>query len=519
MTKDKQQFFPRPPIVAVLGHVDHGKTTLLDTIRKANVAAGEHGGITQHIGAYQMTVPMERSSRATEGSRGISVGIPPRTSFGRDDASQERRITFIDTPGHEAFAKMRSRGAAVADIALLVVAADDSVKPQTIESIRQIAEAGTSMIVVINKIDLPGANVDRVKQDLAKHEVQVEGFGGDIPVALVSAKQGTGVPELLEFILLVWQMKELTGEPAAPLEAIVIETKHDKFRGMVATLVVKQGTLVVGADIYDGAVSVGRVRAMVDELGNQVKDAPPSKPVEVLGFSKLPTIGAVIFTQPQIAPELKEVIKQAKPTIEADLIAAMAISDKKKLKMILKADTAGSAEAIRESLPKEGIDILRTELGDISEADILDAKASGAVVVGFNLKLSSNIEKLARVEKVIVRTYRIIYELIKELTEVAEGMEEVLFVERELGGGVIIAEFPYEDTRIAGTKITSGRLARGDTVRIMRGESEIARAKIKSMRKGRDDVTKVEAGVECGVQFDKKVDFTLQDGIIAVTIG
>jgi translation initiation factor IF-2 len=258
---------------------------------------------------------------------------------------------------------------------------------------------------------------------------------------------------------------------------------------------------------------------MVDELGNQVKDAPPSKPVEVLGFSKLPTIGAVIFTQPQIAPELKEVIKQAKPTIEADLIAAMAISDKKKLKMILKADTAGSAEAIRESLPKEGIDILRTELGDISEADILDAKASGAVVVGFNLKLSSNIEKLARVEKVIVRTYRIIYELIKELTEVAEGMEEVLFVERELGGGVIIAEFPYEDTRIAGTKITSGRLARGDTVRIMRGESEIARAKIKSMRKGRDDVTKVEAGVECGVQFDKKVDFTLQDGIIAVTIG
>lgn len=487
---DKQQknISSRPPIVAVLGHVDHGKTTLLDSIRKANVAAGEHGGITQHIGAYQIEV-------------------------------KGQHVTFIDTPGHEAFAKMRSRGAAVADIALLVVAADDSVKPQTIESIRQIKEAGIPMIVVINKIDLPGANVDRVKQDLAKHEVQVEGFGGDISTVLVSAKQGTGVPELLDLILLITEMNGLSGEPAAPFEAVVIETKLDKFRGMVATLVVKKGTLGIGVDIYDGSVSVGRVRAMIDELGNQVKVAPPSKPIEVLGFSKHPAIGEVIFSQPQLTPELTNVVKKAKPTVEADLIAAMAVSDKKKLKMILKADTAGSAEAIRESLPKEGIDILRTELGEISEADILDAKASGAVVVGFNLKLSNNIEKLARVEKVIVRTYRIIYELIKELTEVAEGMEEVLFVERELGQGIIIAEFPYENTRIAGTKVTSGRLARGDTIRIMRGEEEIGRAKIKSLRKGRDDVTKIETGSDCGVQFDKKVDFMLQDAIMAVTIG
>lgn len=498
MTDKQKQSSVRPPIVAVLGHVDHGKTTLLDTIRKTSVAAGEHGGITQHIGAYQIQIESRKSKVESE---------------------EPQHITFIDTPGHEAFAKMRSRGAAVADIALLVVAADDSVKPQTIDSIRQIKEAGTAMIVVINKIDLPGANPERVKGDLAKHEVQVEGFGGDIPVMMVSAKQGTGVPELLEFILLVWQMKEISGEPTAPLEAIVIETKHDKFRGMVATLVVIKGTLLVGQDLYDGPTCVGRVRAMVNELGNQVKSAPPSKPVEVLGFSTHPTIGAVMTTIPREALELKTEVKQSRPTVEADLIAAMAEQDKKKLKIILKADTAGSAEAIRESLPKDGIDVLRTELGEISEADILDAKASGAVVVGFNLKVSSSIEKLTRVEKVIVRTYRIIYELIKELTEAAQGMEEVLFVERELGSGVIIAEFPYENTKIAGIKVTSGRLARGDTVRVMRGEEEIARAKIKSMRKGRDEVTKIEAGSECGVQFDKKVDFTLQDAIIAVTIG
>lgn len=498
MTDKQKQSSVRPPIVAVLGHVDHGKTTLLDTIRKTSVAAGEHGGITQHIGAYQIQIESRKSKVESE---------------------EPQHITFIDTPGHEAFAKMRSRGAAVADIALLVIAADDSVKPQTIDSIRQIKEAGTAMIVVINKIDLPGANPERVKGDLAKHEVQVEGFGGDIPVMMVSAKQGTGVPELLEFILLVWQMKEISGEPTAPLEAIVIETKHDKFRGMVATLVVIKGTLLVGQDLYDGGTCVGRVRAMVNELGNQVKSAPPSKPVEVLGFSTHPTIGAVMTTIPREALELKTEVKQSRPTVEADLIAAMAEQDKKKLKIILKADTAGSAEAIRESLPKDGIDVLRTELGEISEADILDAKASGAVVVGFNLKVSSSIEKLTRVEKVIVRTYRIIYELIKELTEAAQGMEEVLFVERELGSGVIIAEFPYENTKIAGIKVTSGRLARGDTVRVMRGEEEIARAKIKSMRKGRDEVTKIEAGSECGVQFDKKVDFTLQDAIIAVTIG
>lgn len=498
MTDKQKQSSVRPPIVAVLGHVDHGKTTLLDTIRKTSVAAGEHGGITQHIGAYQIQIESRKSKVESE---------------------EPQHITFIDTPGHEAFAKMRSRGAAVADIALLVIAADDSVKPQTIDSIRQIKEAGTAMIVVINKIDLPGANPERVKGDLAKHEVQVEGFGGDIPVMMVSAKQGTGVPELLEFILLVWQMKEISEEPTAPLEAIVIETKHDKFRGMVATLVVIKGTLLVGQDLYDGGTCVGRVRAMVNELGNQVKSAPPSKPVEVLGFSTHPTIGAVMTTIPREALELKTEVKQSRPTVEADLIAAMAEQDKKKLKIILKADTAGSAEAIRESLPKDGIDVLRTELGEISEADILDAKASGAVVVGFNLKVSSSIEKLTRVEKVIVRTYRIIYELIKELTEAAQGMEEVLFVERELGSGVIIAEFPYENTKIAGIKVTSGRLARGDTVRVMRGEEEIARAKIKSMRKGRDEVTKIEAGSECGVQFDKKVDFTLQDAIIAVTIG
>ena len=478
----------RPPIVAVLGHVDHGKTTLLDTIRKTNVAAGEHGGITQHIGAYQIE---------TKG----------------------QHITFIDTPGHEAFAKMRSRGAAVADIALLVVAADDSVNPQTIDSIRQIRAAGTQMIVVINKIDLPGANIDRVKGDLAKHDVQVEGFGGNIPVALVSAKEGNGVPELLDLIHLVAQMKELTSDPTAPFEAVVIEAKMDKFRGTTATLVVNKGTLVVGSDLFDGTLPVGRVKAILDEHGSQVKEAPPGKPVEVLGFFKFPTIGAVITTKLGVASVKESITKTSTPLAAADLFAAMTESDKKKITIILKADTAGTVEAIRESLPKEGLHLLRGEVGEITETDVLDAKASGAVIIGFHLKVSPAIERLARIEKVIVRSYQFIYDLLEELTEAAAGMAEVLVVERELGRGTIIAEFPYEDTRIAGTKVTSGRLAKGDSVRLMRGETEVARVKIKSMRKGRDDVTKVEAGGECGVLFDKKVDFTAQDAIIAVTIG
>lgn len=491
--KEVQTAPSRPPIVAVLGHVDHGKTTLLDTIRHTNVASKEHGGITQHIGAYQI------------------------------EAGKEKHvITFIDTPGHEAFAAMRSRGASVADIVLLVVAADDSVKPQTKESIEQIQASNASMIVVINKIDLPTAIVDKVKADLAKNGVQVEGFGGDIPAALVSAKTGKGVPELLDLISLVAQMKGLDNEPTKPLEAVVIETRLDKGKGMVATVVVKKGILKFGTLLFEGAKQVARVRAMFDEYGKGVADAGPARPVEVLGFTSLPSVGVVLRTDVYLEPTTKETIAATAPPVPLsadnlpDWLKPVSEQEGEKLNIILKADTAGSMEAILAALHKK-IKVVYAGVGDIGDADVLMAKSSKAFIVGFNVKCPGPVEKLAQTEKVVYRTYAIIYELLDELAEVVSGMKEVLTQERELGMGTIIAEFPFEKSRIAGTRIVSGRLARGDTVKIMRSEEEIGRAKIKSIRKGKEDVTKVEEGIECGVLFDKKVDFALQDAIIAVT--
>lgn len=482
----------RPSIVAVLGHVDHGKTTLLDTIRKANVAAGEHGGITQHIGAYQIDV-----------SRGSKPEAP-------------HLITFIDTPGHEAFAKMRSRGAAVADIAVLVVAADDSVKPQTKESIEEIKAAGIPMIVAINKIDLPNVHIEKVKSDLAKEGIQVEGFGGDVPSAAISAKFGKGVDKLLDTILLVSELAQLKDEPTASVEAVVIETRVDRGKGMVASIIVKKGTIRPGTQLFAASNFVAKVRAMFDENGATVAEAPPGKPVEVLGFTQLPTIGEVLRDKP--TAELQQTTNNKQQiTILPDFLRPLKEIEQQTLNVLLKADTAGSLEAVATSLPKR-VRVVASGVGEITEADVLQAKASRAIVIGFNVNAKPPITKLAQTEKVIFRTYQLIYELLKELEEVVAGFKNVA-VERELGKGKIIAEFPFEKQRVAGTKVVSGRLAKGDSVRVVRVEAEIARAKIKSMRVGKDDVTKVEAGTECGILFDKKVDFALQDAIIAATIG
>ncbi|MBI4062420.1 GTP-binding protein [Candidatus Gottesmanbacteria bacterium] len=472
----------RPPIVAVLGHVDHGKTTLLDFIRKSNVAAREHGGITQHIGAYQIE-------------------------------TKNRAITFIDTPGHEAFAQMRSRGAKLADIAILVVAADDSVKPQTKESIEQINRAGIPMIIAVNKIDLPAANIDRVKQDLAKNGVQVEGFGGDVPIVPVSAKVGTGISELLDMILLVSDMKGIPSQPHANLEAVVIETRVDPGKGMVATLIVKTGTLRVGMPLYEGTKQIAKVRACFDEYGKRVVEALPSRPVETLGFTVLPTVGTIIFNAPGslvTAPPKKKVDQMP------DFLKP--IEEEQKLKVIIKADTAGSLEAVRNSLPEQ-VTLVGTGIGDINDADVLLAKSSGSIIIGFNVSAKPPVAKLAQTEKVIFRTYKLIYEFINEIGDVVSGLKEVIAPERELGAGQIIAEFPFEKTRIAGTRVSSGRLAKGDTVKIMRGEAEVGRAKIKSLRHGKDDITRAEVGIECGVLLDQKLDFQLGDAIIAFTIG
>ncbi len=491
----------RPPIVAVLGHVDHGKTTLLDTIRKSNVAAGEHGGITQAIGAYQLQVKSQKQDKQNE--------------------KEERFITFIDTPGHVAFAKMRSRGAGAADIAILVVAADDSVKPQTVESIEQIKKAGIPMIVAINKVDLPGANIDRVKGDLAKHGVQLEGFGGDVPFLPVSAKQGTGVDQLLDLILFVGDMKGVTADPNTTVEAVVIETRLDKGKGMVATLIVKNGTLVVGSPLYDGVKQLAKVRAMFDEHGAPMATAGPSKPTEVLGFTLMPEVGTIIrsaLQQDMQGVALQMAVDGAKAMITPpempDYLKPVDLEAERIIKIILKADTAGSLEAITASLPNKVI-VVQMGVGDIAEADILSAKSMGAIVVGFGVTAKAAAVKLAETEKVVYRTYRIIYELLGELGEVVAGLKEVLREERELGMGQIIAEFPFERERIAGTKVASGRLARGDRVKIMRGDTEVARAKIRSLRHGKEDITKADTGIECGVLLDPKVDFTIGDGIIA----
>jgi len=481
-TKQKEHTSIRPPVVAVLGHVDHGKTTLLDFIRKTQVAAKEHGGITQHIGAYQIL-------------------------------HKKSLITFIDTPGHEAFMSMRSRGAKVADVAILVVAAEDSVMPQTKESIRIITEAGIPMIVAVNKIDLPTANVEKVKQDLARNGVQVEGFGGDIPIVQLSAKTGLGVDILLDAIVAFGEKQAISSDVKAPFSGVVVETRLDKGKGMVASVIVKTGMLSYGASLYDGDTHIGKVRAMFDEHGVGVKDAEPGKPVEVVGFSTLPHVGAEI----QSVPVVKEVIapvvsEEKKPTSLPDFLSME--PEKRTLNIIIKADTAGSLEAIVESLGPEAT-IVSSGVGDVTEADVLLAKSTKSFVIGFNTKWRGDVERLAELEGVVLRGYTIIYELLEELHEVMSGMQEVLTQERELGKGEIIAEFPFDHLRIAGTKVKTGRIAKGDQAKIFRGETEIARAKIKSVRVGKDDVTKVEAGKECGLLFDKNVDFAEGDVIIA----
>ncbi len=469
----------RPPIVAVLGHVDHGKTSLLDFIRKTQVAAGEHGGITQHIGAYQ---------------------IPG--------------ITFIDTPGHEAFAKMRARGATVSDIAILVVAADDSVMPQTKESIRMIKDANVPMIVVINKIDKESANSNKVKQDLARVEVQVEGFGGQIPCVEVSAKTGVGIKELLEMIRLVADMKELHSEPAAPLEATVIETKVDKGKGLVATVIVKKGTLRLGLTLFDKDKQVAKVRAMFDENGKTVQEAGPSKPVEALGFTSLPPVGSILTQDQQVVSTGVQKNAEQSPASMEDFLQKM--QEKKKLAVIIKADTYGSLEAILEAI-EDDVDVVSSYVGDVTDADILLAKSTGAFVIGFNVRLKPDIEKLAAIEGVVCRIYSIIYEMLDELHDVIEGAMEVISKERELGQGKVLAEFPFDGNRIAGIKVLTGRIARGDQVKIVRKDKEVNRAKIKSLRHGKQEETRMDVGSECGILFDRTVDFALGDDIIAFT--
>lgn len=479
----------RPPIVAVLGHVDHGKTTLLDTIRKSQIAEGEAGGITQHIGAYQISVPEK------------DFKIP----------NAQTKITFIDTPGHEAFSKMRSRGSTLADFAILVVAATEGVKPQTQESIAHIKKANIPVIVALTKMDLPEANVDKVKQQLAKENILVEQFGGTVVAIPVSAKAGTGIKELLETILLLSAMQEISADPKADMEAVVIESKLDKHRGPLASVIVTKGVLKTGVTIYAEKVEA-RVRAMMDSSGKQVSVANPSDPVEIMGWKSVPEVGATVTLH---APDTHV----AAAGVTSKPFSLPPLTTVNKLKMVLKADTVGTLEAIKENLNKEQIEIVASGVGDVSESDILMAKTSGAVVIGFSVaKPNHKVELLAREEKVRTKIYSIIYELLEEIHEVTQLMNKPEAAETVVGTAIIQATFDIDGVKIAGCRLESGKFAKTDLAKIMRAEKEVGRGRMKSIRQGKADVPSVVAPMECGVVFDKKLDFAKGDRIIAITL-
>ncbi len=484
--EDEKDLVPRPPVVTVMGHVDHGKTTLLDYIRKTNVAAREAGGITQHIGAYKVKLP-------------------------------DGEITFIDTPGHHAFTTMRARGAQVTDIVILVVAADDGVMPQTVEAINHAKAAGVPIVVAINKIDKPEANPERVKQELSKYGLIPEEWGGDTIMVPISAKTGQGVDELLEMVLLQAEMLELRANPNKPARGTVLESKLDPKRGPVATLLVQDGTLRVG-DAFVAGLHWGKVRAMVNELGERLKEAGPSTPVEVLGLSDVPLAGEPFFVVEnekkarEISEERKERAKEAlqeKPRLSLEeLMKKLAEGESKELRIVLKADVQGSLEAIKEAVEKLSTDevkvnVIHSAVGAITETDVMLAQASGAIIVGFNVRPDSKAKKAAEREKVEIRTYRVIYDLIDDVKKAMAGMLEPQYEEVVLGRAEVRQVFNVPKVgKVAGCYVLEGKITRSAQIRVLRDGVIVHEGKLASLKRFKDDVREVAAGYECGMAID-----------------
>ncbi len=484
MDKNKtiEQF---PPVVAVLGHVDHGKTTLLDTIRKTSIADREHGGITQKIGASSVEI---------------------------DHEGKKRRITFIDTPGHEAFAKMRGRGAQAADIGLLIVSAVDGVMPQTKESISLLKASGVPYIVVLTKIDSPEKNPEKAKKQLAVEEVMIEGYGGDVPVIEISARTGENIKELLDLILLVNDLhpKEADVNLDSPLKAIVIESKQDPKAGPKASIVIKNGKLAVRDDITTGKVS-GRVRSLIADSGVQIKEAGVGEAVEILGFNEAPSVGDVVYKVPSDARAMA-----GRSESDHNAVSEAKVKEKhddESISLILVADTLGSLEAIVASLPAK-LNIISKKTGEISLADVLMAKSIGALVLGFNIKIKPEVAKLALTEKVLVKNYTIIYEMLQEIEDVVEG-KRVSLLEEIYGVAKIQASFPFDKQIVMGVKVLEGRVAKGDKVRIERGEEIIGEGHINSVRAGKDQTSKVESPNEAGIIVGPALDFQVGDMVIS----
>jgi len=498
-TKDADETLkPRPPVVTIMGHVDHGKTSLLDYVRKANVVAGEAGGITQHIGAYQVTL------------------------------KDNRKITFLDTPGHEAFTAMRARGAQVTDIVVLVVAADDAIMPQTIEAISHAKNAGVPLVVAINKIDLPTANVQKVKQDLLSHGVVLEEFGGTTLMTPISAKKGTNVDALLDQILLQAELLDLKANPDRKAQGTVLEAQLDPGKGALATIIVQNGTLRVGDDFICGQYS-GRVRAMYDERGGTEQDAGPSTPVQILGFEGVPEAGDTFLAMADaaeardIAQKRQRLEREAQhrrtgrvKTLE-DFMAEAAAGGVATLRIIIKADQGGPAEALADALAQLStaevkVEIVHRGVGAITESDVLLARASGAIIVGFHVRPDSNARAAADRERVEIRTYRIIYEAVEEVKLAMEGLlapekKEVVLGEAEVRQIFKIAKIGT----IAGCFVRSGVIPRTGRVRVIRNGVEVYDGTLASLKRFKDDVREVREGFECGIGIENFNDVKVGD--------
>jgi translation initiation factor IF-2 len=493
----------RPPVVTILGHVDHGKTSILDAIREANVTSQEAGGITQHIGAYQADLA-------------------------------GKKVVFLDTPGHEAFTAMRARGAQVTDIAIIVVAADDGVMPQTVEAINHVKAAGVPIIVAVNKIDKVNANPDRVKQQLTEYGLVPEDWGGDTIFVHVSATKKEGLDTMLEMILLVAELAELKANPDKPASGTVVEAKLDKGRGPVATVLIQDGTLYVGDPIICGTI-YGKVRAMVDDKGKRIKKAGPSTPVEVLGLTEVPEAGDVlqVASDERAARQLSEkrtvkrreaeLKKTVKVSLE-DLFSQIQEGEIKDLNIIIKADVQGSVEALRESLQKlenqeVRVQVIHGGVGAINESDVMLASASNAIIIGFNVRPELNARKMAERENVEIRQYRVIYEAIEHVKAAMTGMLEPEFKEVILGQAEVRNLFKVSRLgTIAGCHVMEGKITRNADIRIIRDGIVVHEGKMETLKRFKDDVREVGTGYDCGILMEKFNDYKEGDIIEAYTM-
>ncbi len=502
--ENEDDMVPRPPVICVMGHVDHGKTSLLDAIRSTNVTAREAGGITQHIGAYTVKC-------------------------------NDQDITFLDTPGHEAFTAMRMRGAKSTDIAILVVAADDGVMPQTVEAINHAKAAGVDIIVAINKIDKPSANIERVKQEMAEYNLIPEDWGGDTIFVPVSAHTREGLDTLLEMILLVSEVKELKANPDRKARGLVIEAQLDKGRGPVATVLVQKGTLHVGDAVAAGSCH-GRVRAMIDDKGRRVKEAGPSTPVEILGLNDVPNAGEVLmakenekearnFAETFIKEGRERLLEDTKSKLTLDgLFSQIQAGSIKELNLIVKADVQGSVEAVKQSLEKlsneeVAVKVIHGGVGAINESDVTLAAASNAIVIGFNVRPDVMAKSIAEREKVDLRLYRVIYQAIEDVEAAMKGMLDPIFEEKVIGHAVVRQTFKASGVgTIAGAYILDGIFQRNCSVRLFRDGEKLYEGALASLKRFKDDVKEVKEGYECGLVFEKFNDIKEEDTVEAYTM-